>query len=247
MHMDRPLGTFGDAGVFSLSKKLPMAYGAAVLANSPLQIESGTVDPPLGASFSVLRSASKGTPSCGTDVRAGRPPASPAGSHSSDHARAGTCRATAAPRRGPDPNLNPHVTFDRSTANWSISPTSRRIAYRSPHLEIARRRRQNYAFLAEQLTGLSRADPLLQLPNGACPLAFPLVVEEPEGLLRELRSGGIGADHFWNEFHPAFPADEFPESTYLKTHVVALPIHQDLDPPVVARVAEVFAGGRNAP
>jgi len=149
-------------------------------------------------------------------------------------------RHSRAPRRGLDPSLNPHVTFDRSTASWSMSSTSRRIAYRSAHVEIARRRRQNYASLAEQLAGVSGAAPLYPtLPNGACPLAFPLVVEEPEGLLRELQRGGIGADHFWNEFHPAFPAAEFPESTYLKTHVVALPIHQDLDPSVVARIAEV--------
>ena len=79
-----------------------------------------------------------------------------------------------------EPNLNPHVTFDRSTADWSMSPASRRIACRSPHVEIARRRRRNYEFLAEQLVGLSGARPLRPtLPNGTCPLAFPLVVDEP--------------------------------------------------------------------
>jgi perosamine synthetase len=212
-----------------------------LLANSPLQVETGTVAPPVGASFSVVRSSLEGHAFLRYG-RAGWAAASLSSRLAQLGSRAGTymSRHSRTPRRGLDPSLNPHVTFDRSTANWSISPTSRRIAYRSSHLEIARRRRQNYALLAEQLNGVSGADPLYPtLPNGACPLAFPLVVEEPEGLLRELQSGGIGADHFWNEFHPAFPADEFPESTYLKTHVVALPIHQDLDPPVVARVAEV--------
>ena len=141
--------------------------------------------------FPFFARASKGMPFCGTDGRAGRPPASPAGSHSSDHAQAGTCHVTAERDVGLDPSLNPHVTFDRSTANWSMSSTSRRIAYRSPHVEIARRRRQNYALLNEQLTGLSGAEPLYAtLPNGACPLAFPLVVDEPESLLRELESAG---------------------------------------------------------
>lgn len=240
MHMDRPLGTFGDASVFSLPKKLPMAYGGAVLANSPLQVESGTVEPPLGSSFSVLRSSVEGHAFLRYG-RAGWAAASLSSRLAQLGSRAGRFMSRhRRTRRGLDASLNPHVTFDRSTANWSMSPTSRRIAYRSAHVEIARRRRQNYALLNEHLTGLSEAEPLYAtLPKGACPLAFPLVVDEPESLLRELESGGIGADHYWNEFHPAFPADEFPESTYLKTHVVALPIHQDLDPPVVARVAEV--------
>jgi perosamine synthetase len=241
MHMDRPLGTFGDAGVFSLPKKLPMAYGGAVLANNTLHVESGNVDPPLGSSFSVLRSSLEGHAFLRYG-RAGWAAASLSRRLAQLGSRAGTymSRHSRTPRRGFDPSLNPHVTFDRSTASWSMSSTSRRIAYRSPHLEIARRRRQNYSLLAEQLAGVSGANPLYPtLSNGACPLAFPLVVDEPEELIRELQRGGIGADHYWNEFHPAFPAKEFPESTYLKTHVVALPIHQDLDPPVVVRMAEV--------
>ena len=77
------------------------------------------------------------------------------------------------------------------------------------------------------------------LPPGTCPLRLPLVAEEPLSLLRHLETNGIEAELFWSDFHPAFPAQEFQESTYLKTHVVALPIHQDLDQDLLARVAEV--------
>ncbi len=124
-----------------------------------------------------------------------------------------------------------------------MSPASRRIARRSPHVEIARRRRRNYAFLAEQLVGLSGARPLRPtLPNGTCPLAFPLVVDEPSSLLRHLASNGIGAELFWSDFHPAFPAQEFPESTYLKTHVVTL-----ADPPGPRSRPLGTSGRRHAP
>ena len=55
-HAGRSLGTFGDAGIFSLWKTLPLPNGGAVLANRPLPLEGGTVRPSLGASFTPLRS-----------------------------------------------------------------------------------------------------------------------------------------------------------------------------------------------
>lgn len=239
-YLGRPLGTFGDASVFSLWKTLPMPDGGAVLANRPLPLDGGTASPPLGGSFSPLRLSLEAH----VLFRYGH-----AGRVLSWLNRLGELGASAGrhlSRRGAashttcEPSLNPHVTFDRSTAHWSMSPASRRIARRSPHAEIARRRRRNYAFLAEALAGLSRARPLHPtLPTGACPLALPLVVDEPRSLLRQLEVNGIGAEPFWSEFHRAFPGDDFPDSTYLKTHVVTVPIHQDLDCHLLARVAEV--------
>jgi dTDP-4-amino-4,6-dideoxygalactose transaminase len=67
---------------------------------------------------------------------------------------------------------------------------------------------------------------------------LPVVVDEPLPLRRHLESDGIATELFWSDFHPAFPAQEFPDSTYLKTHVVSLPVHQDLDPGQLARVAD---------
>ena len=64
-------------------------------------------------------------------------------------------------------------------------------------------------------------------------------MEDPLSLLRQLETSGIEAELFWSDFHPAFPAQEFQESTYLKTRVVALPIHQDLDQELLPRVADI--------
>ena len=239
-HVGRPLGTFGDAGIFSLWKTLPLPHGGAVLANRPLPLKGGTATPPLDASFTDLRIALEAH----LRFRFGRPGEIATGI-ADRLARLGVRAGRSVRRRAPasplelEPSLNPHVTFDRSTADWSMSPAALRIARRSPHAEILRRRRRNYALLVDQLDGLSGARPLHPtLPDGACPLAFPLVVDEPPSLLRHLERNGIGADLFWSDFHPSFPADEFAESTYLKTHVVTLPIHQDLDRTLVARVAE---------
>ena len=233
-HLGRPLGTFGDAGVFSLFKTLPVPHGGAVLLNSPLHVDGGTVAPPLDASFTVLRLNLEGH----MVLRHGR--AGWIAAKLSSRIGRSMSRRADTPRHSADRTSNPHVTFDRATADWSMSRTAYRIAYRSPHSEIARRYRENYAFLAEELAGVSGARPLHPtLPNGTCPVKFPLLVDEPDSLFRQLQRNAIGAELFWNDFHPAFPAEEFPESTYLKIHTVTLPIHQDLDAELLTRVVEV--------
>jgi perosamine synthetase len=234
----RALGTFGDASVFSLWKTLPIPNGAAVVAQPPLPLNGATAPPPRDASFTPLRTSLEGR----LLFRYGE----------AGRAAARISNRLAQIRGGPrqsghgddaaglaEPSLNPHVTFYPSTANWSISPAAYRIACRSAHAEIAQRRRRNYAFLADELGGVAAARPLYPtLPTGACPLTFPLVVDDPRSLLRALEADRIAAEHFWSDFHPAFPADEFADSTYLKTHVVAVPIHQDLDPNLLARVVD---------
>jgi perosamine synthetase len=241
-HLGRPLGTFGDAGIFSLWKTLPMPNGGAVLVNGPLHLDGGTVAPPFDASFTVLRSNLEGHMLL-RHGRAGWFTAALSNRLADLGSRAGRymSRHATNSRRANDAPPNPRVTFDRSTADWSMSRTAHRIAYRSPHSEIVRRRRQNYTALAAELAEVAGARTLHQtLPDGTCPLRFPLVVDEPSSLLRHLESNGIGAELFWSDFHPAFPAQEFPESTYLKTHIVAVPNHQDLDAQLLARIADAI-------
>jgi perosamine synthetase len=239
-YVGRPLGTFGDAGIFSLWKTLPMPDGGAVLANRPLPLRDGTTTPPLDPCLTALRFSLEAHllfrfGRIGAMVKKLADPLAPLAKHAGRY----VWGETAAAPLDLEPSLNPHVTFDRSTADWSMSAASRRIARRSPHADIAHRRRRNYAFLAGQLAtvpGVRLIYPML--PSGVCPLLLPVVVDEPVSLRRHLESDGIATELFWSDFHPAFPAKEFPDSTYLKTHVVALPVHQDLDPGQLARVAD---------
>ena len=238
-HRGRALGTFGDAAVFSLWKTLPLPNGGAVLANRPLPLEGGTANPPLHASLTPVRASLEAH----LALHYGRAGWA-AGRVSTRVARLGAdAWRCLSPRNGShatlEPTLNPHVTFDRSTADWSMSPVARRIAGRSPHAEIVRRRRRNYEFLAAELGDLPGTRLLdATLPPGTCPLRLPLLVDEAPSLWRHLERSRIGAELFWSDFHPAFPAEQFPDSAYLKTHVVTLPIHQSLGLETLARVAE---------
>jgi dTDP-4-amino-4,6-dideoxygalactose transaminase len=240
-YQGQPLGTLGDVGVFSLWKTLPLPDGAAAVANRPLPLQPATARPPLGPCLRALRFSLEAHlrfryGRAGAMVKGLADLLAPVARRPLKNVSGGITAPTV--DVGPD-HPNPHVTFDRSTAHWSMSAASQRIARRSPHADIVKRRRRNYAFLVEELATLPDVRLLRPtLPSGVCPLSLPVVVDEPVSLLRQLESNGIAAEFFWSDFHPAFPATEFPDSAYLKTHVVTLPIHQDLDPGLLSRVAE---------
>ncbi len=228
----RPLGTSGDIAVFSLWKTLPVPDGAAACSNGRLVVPTGTARPPLFDSLNWVRLSARSR-------RAAR-----ARRGCSSAARRAVRRALASSSRSALPaGANPHVSFDAGTAEWTISVPALLIAARSDHAAIAAQRRRNYAHLARELADVSRLRLLRpELDTGACPLALPVVTREADSLHKHLRRAAIGAELFWSDFHPSFPANEFPDATFLKRHVVALPVHQDLGAAAMRRIAAVVQG-----
>lgn len=92
---------------------------------------------------------------------------------------------------------------------------------------IRQKRRENFLRL---LRLLPEKAPCLRrdLPNGVCPLFFPLLIKDKLGVSTALRRRGIGAIEFWNEGDPAADRATFPDAWFLRDHVLGLPIHQDL-------------------
>jgi hypothetical protein len=103
---------------------------------------------------------------------------------------------------------------------------------------VRRRRIENYHRLASRIGNM--VTPLYgTLPDGACPLLFPILVEDKEMTADILRGCGIDVLEFWNagseERDPSHVrrADlgrQDPPSCapFLRRHVLGLPIHQDL-------------------
>jgi perosamine synthetase len=90
--------------------------------------------------------------------------------------------------------------------------------------------RRNFAFLHESLRPvLKRPRRLSALAPGACPLMYPLLVENRPALLAHLHERGIEALPFWAGYHPACDLREFPDARRLKDGLAGLPVHQDLD------------------
>jgi len=113
-----------------------------------------------------------------------------------------------------------------------------RLLNRIDFEDVRRHRIDNYHRLASQLAGY--VTPLHhELPEGACPLLFPILVEEKPETADMLRSCGIDVLEFWN--HGADAHEEThaaSHATYLRQHVLGLPIHQDLTPRHIDSIAE---------
>ena len=75
-----------------------------------------------------------------------------------------------------------------------------------------------------------------ELPDGVCPLFFPIIVPDKPAAARALQQRGVDALEFWNESMES--GDEMSsDARFMRAHVLELPIHQDLTPRHIAYVA----------
>jgi dTDP-4-amino-4,6-dideoxygalactose transaminase len=224
-----PVAAAGDLAVFSLWKNLPIPHGGAVrINNRALKLEDARLAPPVDDWLDVLRRLMAGTMLTKlTDSlrERGLDPLRPLANWMN--------RRTI--RTRPVAQLaDPHLTFDPATRDWSMSALSKFILEHADHDRVAQTRRANYRALLDDLGELALFS---ELPDAVCPLGFPVVVGDAPGLHEFLKTRHIQSDRFWNETHGAFPADHFPDAMYLKSHVILLPIHQDIDRAGVAFIA----------
>lgn len=101
---------------------------------------------------------------------------------------------------------------------------------------IAERRRDNYRFLLDTLSQ-AVPFPFSSLPNGACPFAFPIKAKDAARLAASLQRRGVKAILLWKNPHPSLKESEFHIAQSLRRSLVALPIHQELTPTDLQRMA----------
>jgi dTDP-4-amino-4,6-dideoxygalactose transaminase len=97
--------------------------------------------------------------------------------------------------------------------------------------EVVLRRRENYAHLRIRLAGTPGLTFLWDeelLPDGMCPLALPLLVDDKWRWCAELNAAGVTVSPWWTGFHRGLDWSEFPEAVALKARLILLPIHQGL-------------------
>jgi hypothetical protein len=116
-----------------------------------------------------------------------------------------------------------------------MSPLCDRLLDRMDFAEIVRRRVDNYRLLLSQLgPGVTPVFP--QLPEGVCPLFFPIIVPDKAAAAAALQARGVDALEFWNE-GVGIGSEMSAHARFLRKHVLELPIHQDLSPRQIAHVA----------
>ena len=224
MDGESPVGSTGDAAVFSLRKTLPVPHGGALVFNGARGYQLPPLaTPPAGPTLRALwaRVLLRGEfrlPGQGGALRG-------LGRWFSRHFRTGRPRAGGQGRR-----------IDRRQLELGPSPLVARIARAHDLARVVERRRRNFFHLLGALRGV--APPLVsELPSGVCPLFYPLWVPDREEALARLRVDNVEANAGWRSFHPRCDGTEFPEATRLREHVLELPCHQDLGPAHVAHEA----------
>ena len=131
------------------------------------------------------------------------------------------------------------IGFNLDDVDLAMSRTSARLLQRFNFDAIRRQRIANYRALSHALDGsakIAHAD----LPNGACPLFLPVLVADKASAATALRSRGVDALEFWN--HGAGDGvDESEQIRFLRSHVLGLPIHQDVTARQLSHIATEFA------
>ena len=223
---DLKLGSTGDVAVFCLYKTLPVPNGGALQVNGPHRYQPARLQtPPAASVFNHAASALLKN----LELRGGR-----AGRWSRSMLRSvahGAVQASQVERIATGT-----MNFDPDHVNLGISPVSLRIAGAQDLASIVTIRRRNYQLLLEQLAPV--CPPLFEnLPEGVCPLFYPLRMQRKAELLGILHSRGIEAIDFWRDSHPACDPGLFPDATKLRSSIIEIPCHQDLDMATMSKMA----------
>ena len=102
---------------------------------------------------------------------------------------------------------------------------------------VIARRRANFQRLAARLRGHATL-PFSTLTDGACPLFFPVLVEDKLRVQRELDALDVQSVNLWDTSHPSCPLDLAAEVSHWRRHCLELPIHQELSERDIDRVAD---------
>ena len=231
----KPLGATGDYAIFCLYKTLPIPNGGLLVKNHGRLDGLGRLRlRPPGALSVTARSAEllldwlrARTNGVGEAMaRAKR--------------AAGWTLDVLGAARHPVADIDPEFStagYDVARTDVGMSRLSHVIMRRLDYGAIVRDRRRNYALLAERLSG--RVRPLHgDLPDGVCPLFFPILVPDKRAFARALWKRRIGAVEFWNYGHPEARGEEGPGAAYLRRHLLELPVHQGVAPEQVDYMAE---------
>lgn len=128
------------------------------------------------------------------------------------------------------PGVPQSYYYDENISKTRISIPTKRMLKSFEPVMIVNRRRSNFQKYLDLLTNIKDVKPLYpKLPQGVCPLYFPLIVDNRRRVCRELNMLSIDAFAFWAGYHRDLPWSEYPDACFLKDHLLVLPVHQQLN------------------
>lgn len=218
----RPLGTYGDMAIFSPPKSLPLPGGGALLINNPgtdavLWTERPSPAVVWKRTLGLLVSALEAHGDIGVP-------------HTGLAGIRRLCKRVVSIEggRGYDTGMG----FDTAMGYLGMPAVSRRIMNGTSIEWVMRKRRLHFECL---LGGIRDTDHwrvcFTSLPEGICPLFFPIRIRGASRSEVQMVLKGFGIDTFVfaEQLHPSLPKGGFPEAELLSREVLCLPIHQHLD------------------
>ena len=128
-----------------------------------------------------------------------------------------------------------NLAWDINLVNIAMSPVSDHVIRGLEFDHIREKRRSNFEHL-RHLIGPQVCMPRRDLPEGLCPLFFPLLVRDKHATAAVLRQKGIEAVEFWSDQQKAVGIG--PDALFLRNHVLELPIHQGVSSAQIEFIAE---------
>jgi dTDP-4-amino-4,6-dideoxygalactose transaminase len=114
--------------------------------------------------------------------------------------------------------------------NWRMSSLSQALLKCIDHDEVIRKRRKNFLHILNNLPRNSSMTPLFDvLPEGICPLYFPLVTPQRDRIYEFMRAQRIAVFRYWVWKHPLIDEEIDSDAEFLRKQLLCLPLHQDLD------------------
>jgi perosamine synthetase len=222
----KPIGSLGDAAVFSWRKFLPVYDGADLVMNRPAQ--KAGVECTKESGLFTLKVAANMLDASLTRTR------QPLLKLAYRSLRAGEAMFRKVAKRSlqKSPMMQAETTslsFDEHSVNWPMSRLSRWTKNHSNIGNIVAARRRNYQTLLEELSSASHVKALFpNLPPTVCPWVFPVMFTDRTDAHLSLRRRGIPAVTWDGVRHPQVAHGNFVDSDFLYENLVFLPVHQCL-------------------
>jgi len=243
----RLLGTRGDFGITSLRKTLPTPDGGVLFEQSSVDSEAIPPTPESTKSF----------------VTSGTPDAQSVSSRKTG-VDSGVSVATESLSADDLSQLAKHIvrwgdsrvlkgslqrayrsqteTGDQEGAFEMSRPSALtgRVLARTDPTSVVSRRRENYRLFAEpfrEAETTTVVSPSLDPGGAVCPQVLPVVAMNPDRLETTLASLSIASFRWPNLPRHIENTNAYEYATYLADHLVAIPIHQRIDPPTAQRLA----------
>jgi dTDP-4-amino-4,6-dideoxygalactose transaminase len=230
----RPLGTIGDASIFSLRKFFPIPDGGVLLVNSPHKAASiDLVAPPSSATWKEIRPLVK--------RRMSHAVAKMGLYGHKQRLKFRITKPFVCDRQEPAlPLMRKSKYYDPHKTNWAMSRHSASILHRADPAAVVQSRRENYQRLESNLSDIQNMVPLYDdLPKGVCPLYLPVIVQHRPKWVEALLRYGVSVYPFWRSYHPGMQWECFDDAQFLKNHVLTLPVHQQLTASDMDTIAEI--------